>query len=38
MVTYRLGTGEVLGSNPSKDKNFKVVVKISNCSAADVAI
>ena len=28
LVTYRLGTGEVPGSNPGKSKNFSV--KISN--------
>ena len=28
LVAYRLGTGEVLGSNPGKDENFSV--KISN--------
>ena len=28
LVAYRLGTGEVPGSNPGKGKNF--VVKISN--------
>ena len=28
LVAYRLGTGEVLGSNPGKGKNFSL--KISN--------
>ena len=33
LVSYRLGTGEVPGSNPSKGENFSI--KISNSSQKD---